>query len=434
MGFAWIIHFILVVIGLSFGYYDYKKRNDKKLSIFMGANLLFVFIYGVIPLILMVNGFFIGKTDFYLISTIDIANESYLSTSILITIGYLSLIIGYLVGYPYRESKIKLNVRYNNLRIFGFILLVISALSSMYIASKLGGILQSLRYITSLRTGEVTVPSSIFLLLPLSITSFIIFYSIKIDRVKMTRIDKLLFIFSFIFSLYYILIFGGRLPFTLFLLLFPMLYMDSKSKYTIKNIAIIVIIGIIFLNYLEAFFNYISQGNYQTRSILDNIPRLVAQFSFPYINSLKVHEFTYSRGEFRYFIDFISWIINYIPKSMSSKIGLDQIPASYLVNSNNHLAKGIPTDIISFGYYQFALPGVIIISGLFGRAISYFDRVLRGNDSIGFIKLAKVRLFQIMIFYPMYADIEAFMRRRLDTVMLLIILVLFTPKKKSNGK
>jgi hypothetical protein len=208
--------------------------------------------------------------------------------------------------------------------------------------------------------------------------------------------------------------------------------MEKRSKFNLKNIAIIVIFGIVFLNYLEAFFHFISQTNYSTRSIFDNIPRLVAQFSFPYINTLKVHQFTYDKGEFRYFIDFISWIINYIPKSFSSKIGLDQIAPSYLVNSNNHLTSGIPTDLITFGYYQFAIPGVIIISLLSGRIVSWFDRTLRSSDSDKFIQLAKIRLFQILVFYPMYADIEAFMRRRLDTVMIILILVIYSRKSINN--
>jgi hypothetical protein len=102
------------------------------------------------------------------------------------------------------------------------------------------------------------------------------------------------------------------------------------------------------------------------------------------------------------------------------------------VNSNNHLTSGIPTDLITFGYYQFAIPGVIIISLLSGRIVSWFDRTLRSSDSDKFIQLAKIRLFQILVFYPMYADIEAFMRRRLDTVMIILILVIYSRKSINN--
>src|SRR5690606_10375669 len=118
--------------------------------------------------------------------------------------------------------------------------------------------------------------------------------------------------------------------------------------------------------------------------------RLFAQFSFPYINTLKVHEFTYGRGEFRYFIDFIGWIINYIPKEISSIIGLDLIKPSYLLNSENHLTQGIPTDIISFGYYQFALPGVIVVCFLFGGLIGWFDKLFNAVNQNYFIILAKI--------------------------------------------
>lgn len=434
MGYAIIIHLLLIIVGLFFGYFDYKKRNDNKLSIFMGANLVFIFIYGIIPIILMLNNFFIGKTDFYLIYTININNEPYFFSSIIIFIGYISFFIGYLVGWPYKPARVKLIVPPKRLKVIGIMLLVISSISSLYIAYQLGGFITSLKFITKLRSGEVIVPSSIFLLLPLSITSFAIFYSTRFNNTKQSLFNSLFLIISLFLAIYYVLIFGGRLPVALFILILPMYYMEKQSKFSLKNIFIIAVIGIIFLNYLEAFFHFISQSSYSTKGVFDNIPRIIAQFSFPYINTLKVHEFTFSRGEFRYFIDFVSWIINYIPKSFSSKIGLDQIPASYIVNSNNHLTTGIPTDLISFGYYQFALPGVIIITALFGRIISWFDRTLRSSDSESFIQLAKVRLFQILVFFPMYADIEAFMRRRLDTVIIILILVFFSRKsyKKPN--
>lgn len=427
--FSIFLHVIIMMIGLFVALLDYKLKNNKKLSVFMGANLVFIFIYGLIPIVMITNNFFVGKTDFYLVYMVDQNKEPYLFTAVLIIIGYLSMILGYYFSKPYRKKIVNVDVPEKFLRTFGFLLLVVSTISTLYIASSLGGILNSLKYITELREGETNVTSSIFLLLPLSIAAFLIFLSLQLKEFKWFSVSFLFLIVSFINSLYYVLIYGGRLPLALFLFILPMYYMDKHSKFNIKNMTVILIIGILLLNYLESFFDMVSGSEFATSGIFDNIPRLFAQFSFPYINSLKVHGFTYNNGEFRYFVDLISWVINYIPKNFSNFIGLKQIPPSYVVNSQNHLTTGIPTDIITFGYYQFALPGVIIITFLFGSIIGFFDKFLNTFNENVFIILAKVRIFQIISFFPMYADFEAFMRRRIDVVVIIFILILFSVRK-----
>jgi len=441
IGLALIVHAVIIVIGVLVLVYDYKIRNNNKLSLFMGVNVLFTFIYGIIPITLISNNFFIGETDFYLIYTVDLKNDPFLFSSILILIGYVSMLLGYYLLRPYVKSNYHYEVSNNILQIFGIILLLLSLFSVFYIMASLGGVFNSLRYIQSLRYGEVEIATSMFLILPLSLASFVIFFSLFIQRLKFFTFNFLFLVIAFLVSIYYVLIFGGRLPLTLFVLLLPMYYLDNNQKWSLKNILILTIIGILMLNYLESLFNQLSNENYLAVSVIDNIPRLVAQFSFPYINTLKVHQFTYSNGDFRYFIDLISWVINYIPANFSNLIGLDQIKPSYSVNTANHhmadpnnpVAGGIPTDIITFGYYQFAVPGTIIVTFIFGIMVSWLDRIFLNSDKNIFISLAKIRVFQIITFYPMYADIEAFMRRRIDVVVLLIIILLFS-KKISNKK
>lgn len=430
--FALLVHAIMVIFGLIITIFEYKSKINKKLSIFMGVNLVFVFIYGIVPIILMTNNFFIGKTDFYLIYTVDQANEQYLFAIGIIFIGYLSMLIGYFSEKTSKKTPVNIEVPEVSLKIFGFLSLIVSSFSTIYTASTLGGIVNSLKYIVQLRVGQVRITSPVFLLLPLSITSFLIYLSLQIRKKSILSLEFLFLVVSFLNSIYYVLIFGGRLPLTLFMLIIPLYYLDKNNKVNIKNILLITVIGVILLNYLEDFFKLISQLDYNTKNVFNNIPRLIAQFSFPYINSLKVRKFTYNRGEFRYFVDFISWIVSYIPKKFSDMLGIEQIMPSYLLNSKNHLTKGIPTDIISFGYYQFALPGVIVVTFLFGKFIAYLDKIFDRTNLNTFMNLAKIRLFEILSFYPMYADIEAFMRRRVDVVLIIIILFLFSRKEKNN--
>lgn len=437
---ALLVHLIIIFIGCFIFMYDYKKKKNRTLSIFMGSNAIFFFIFGIVPIVMIFNNFFVGKTDFYLIYTINYHNESYLFASLIILIGYITFLSTYLLSNPYKKCYVEYSISKKTLQIFGFITLLISLVSSLFIQISLGGIINSFKYIEIIRSGVSIIPSSIFLLLPISISSFIIYYSLHMEKKQIISFDFFMLIISLYVSIYYIVMFGGRLPFAMFILLLPMYYFDREKKWTIKNIAIIFIVGIFMLNYLENLFDILSKSEYSKRAIVDNIPRLFSQFSFPYINVLKVNEFTYNNGEFRYFIDYISWIINYIPSKIGDIIGLGKIIPSYAINTNHHLmfdpsnpvAGGIPTDIITFGYYQFALPGVIIVSLLFGKFIAYLDKFFNNTQNNIFFSLAKIRIFQVLAFYPMYADVESFMRRRIDVVILITIIVLFKNKRKIN--
>ncbi|CDO03671.1 hypothetical protein BN988_02189 [Oceanobacillus picturae] len=438
VGLAIVIHLFIIVLGISFVIYDYKRRHNNKLSVFMGTNLVFTFIYGLIPAILILNDFFVGKTDFYLIYTIDKENEPYLYISIVILIGYICMLLGYFLSNPYKRYKQKFYIPRRYLKYVAFSLLLVSSFCVFYFFVSMGGFINSFKYIEAIRAGNINIPGPIFLLLPVSIVSFLIYLSFQLDKVNIFSINFLFLLISLINSIYYLLIFGGRLPIALFILIIPMYIMERKGKWGFKNLFLIFIVGVLSLNYLDSLFKLLSQSSddIAVKSVLDNIPRLIAQFSFPYINTLHVHDFTYSNIEFRYFIDLISWIINYLPSNIASVIGLDQITPSYTLNTENHLmfdpsnktAGGVPTDIVTFGYYQFSIVGVIIITFLFGLLVSWFDRFFNNSHQSTFITLAKIRLFQVISFYPMYADIEAFMRRRIDVVLIIVLLVLFSKK------
>ncbi|MCR3955123.1 MAG: oligosaccharide repeat unit polymerase [Gudongella sp.] len=428
---AMLIHFAVIITGIVTLFYDYKQKSSASLSLFMGANTVFVFVFGLIPLILILNNFYIGRTDSYLIQTIDYENESYLSASLYILVGYTCMLCGYFLSKPYNIRKYEYKLSQKTANYYGYIILAISTVVTLLFMISLGGLLNSIQYIQLIRSNNLSISGPLFLLLPLSIVTFVIFLSKQLMLKKMYSINLLWLALSLFNSLYYVIIFGGRLPLVLFVLIIPMYIIDKRQKISIKNISIIFIVGLIVLNYGENLFDHLSGNIYQTRSILSNIPRNVTQFSFPYINTLKVHKFTYDTGEFRYFIDFISWIINYIPASISDAIGLGQITPSYAVNTYNHhmfdptnpTAGGVPTDIITFGYYQFALPGVIIISLAFGKILAIFDKIFFHSKRDVLLSIIKIRVFQILSFYPMYADIEAFMRRRIDVVVLLMLVI-----------
>ncbi|SHH38943.1 O-antigen polymerase [Desulfosporosinus lacus] len=430
------VHVLIIIIGVVTYIYDYKRSKKNKIKIFTGINLIFIFIYGIVPLILNSNKFFKGKTDFYLIYTVDIPNEPYFFASIIIIIGYISLLLGYFFSKPYCIAYKTINVSTSKLKLLGVFILLISCLSTLMVASDLGGFFSSIQYIDALRSGngEVSVSTFGFMLLPVAIPAFLIFLSFQIKQLRILSLDFLFLLIAFFNSMYYVLMFGGRLPFALFVLVFILYYLDKKNAFNIKSLLIIGVMGFLLLNYLGPLFEVLSdKENVMTRSVFDNIPRLVAQFSFPYINTLKVHSFTYEIGEFRYFIDLISWIYNnFIPNKVMDLFNLDLIPPSYVVNSANHLTTGIPTDIITFGYYQFSLVGVIIVSFLFGKIVGWFDRFFNTPHQNVFLKLTQIRMFEILAFYPMYADIEAFMRRRIDLTIMIIIIIVFAKKFKQT--
>jgi oligosaccharide repeat unit polymerase len=424
-----LIHILIIITGIYFFIYDYRKNKNNKLRLITGVNVILILIYGIIPIILYFNNFFVGKTDTHIIYTVNMSSEPFLFSATMILIGYLFILIGYFVSKPYRISKYSVKISNLKLKVIGLFLLMISVVSVYLVSSDLGGILNSLSYIQIIRSsgGAENISSVGFMLLPIGIAAFIIYLSFVIHEKRIFSWNGIFLLISSLNSFYYVLIFGGRLPLALFLLIPVLYYLDVKNSFKLKNMILLAILGFLLLNYLEPFFEYLSTGN-PIEAKFDSIPRLISQFSFPYINTLKVHDFTYTNDGFRYFIDLVSWIYNIIPNRIMDYLGGKVIPPSYLVNSINHGIGGIPVDIVSFGYYQFSIPGVIFISFWFGNLIGHLDKFLYSNKNNVLLTLMRVRLFEIITFYPMYADIEAFMRRRIDTVIILLIIVMISKR------
>lgn len=425
-----------IIIGL-LTVVNYKNIKHKGITFHKLSILLYMLCFSIVPLFIIISGDILQYVEYKvpLYYSVDMESSNFLYASILALLGYLS----YIAGYKFKAIRHgKNNTGYkcidNNtkIKIAGHILFFISSISIVAYLGALG--IETI--LLNIQKFRLESPGQIGILrrfMPLTSVSFICYY--YLSKMKF-RGYKVLAIINFIIALfYYIFINAGRLPLMSFLMIVP-IYKITKKKLKIKktHLVPIIIFGSMIILYADPIFDYIAYGKpieIGINSVKNIIAKTLLSFSFPIINLLNIREFTYSVGEFRYFIDFFTWIINIFPSAITEALGFGKILSSWEINTMNYGSLnwgGIPTDIITFGYYQFSYPGVLLVSFLYGHIVCAFDRLITTNQI--FYNLLKIKLFFFIPFIIMYADFEQIMISRIDYIIPIMIFIIFNKKER----
>lgn len=439
-----LISICIICISIIFRY-----RKIKNLDIFIIFSLTYALYYNFIPIILKITelnkyNFITGKTLIY------INEESFVKKTIVVMIGYLIFLIFNRFVF---EKNLVLNIRKNyELRLknnykyiicVAHITFILGSMSFFIIALSVGGINQLIKLGENMRIyGQDLgnfIPRN---LLPLRTLMPVIFTSTFVYgltySIKKNVINKILYIISIIISILYLIFNSGRAPIFFFVLPFIIFYIYKKFKKPVLILAGILIFIIPLLLFMDRLFLYIGYGEWRGGDI-NYLNYFVEQFGFPYINFLNSNKIVdiYS---LRYGIDLFTWIINIIPVSLLSIVGMWKVPVSsdlitgyYSIFSDGPMLGGIPADILTTGYIQYKFLGVLFIMALTGIVIGVFDvRVHRAYACSLFNNIFIYRIIISFFNIISNANLDAFIRGKLDLIIMIgIILVIF---KNSKGE
>lgn len=403
---------------------SYYRKKHKAFTVFALASYCYAFVYAVVPIYYLFSGSAPDKIAWALHT--DLQFQTFL---IAIT-GYLVLIGGYALGMRYKPQTLTPKHEHLPLLKYGswaFLAFVFGMFGVLVDISLQGGIMNSFRNIEVVRSfldtpvkDGLNNPIVFFRMFkPFVYFSFYLYFMLA----KTTKSHWHIFmsLLTFIVTAYCIFINGGRTHIFIFLATVMLGYFTSGSNK--KVLFVTLIIGAASLTLLDPLFLYLTYGRpFEFNSSL-SFDYLANQFSFPYSNLIYVtsHDFSY-----RYFQDAYLWLISILPSFVLNKMGVvEQPPLSEyntMLQNNTMLLGGMPSDILTFGYYQFGFAGMIITVCVFGFLLSRIDHIVMTLKESVALRPIIARIVIYMGMMVMYADLEGTFIIRYDVILLLLFL------------
>lgn len=430
------ILFVIMVI------FAIRKERILNFSSFFLASILYLIIYGVVPFVIStveIPSYYTGPLAFLNHPPEEFEKHYYFATS-LAFISFLFYWVGYRFSFFKSRYFFQRYYERNNTRrlykvviaifIVGFLFLL------LYIAL-FGSIYNMLLANTRMAYGgnaEVEVESPYLFLIILA--KVIIFCSYLYWGLK--RIDgssKLLFYVSLILALFLLFRFSGRMIFMTYLATFVLSDFLLKQRIPKIKMLITAAVAVFVILFGNALFKSVlyedaferRQQYYADKDVfLTPFLDVISGFSFPYRNML--HYYKYHNWE--YFVDMIQFPLYILPRKI---IPISPLDTTIEVNTMNILGvKGgiMPPDIVTYGYLNFGLLGVIITAFLFGVLCKYIDSFQRKNvpaiSVVVYVALVFIVAFRVMYFNP-----KQFSTGYFYFFVSLIIIHLFRPKAKN---
>lgn len=435
-----VFYIVFLVSVLLLTYLEYQKYNYVTAYIFFNISFLLYFI--VVPILILIiltiepmhhEGFFIYLKNLKLV-------DYYY--------GFFFSLIFYISFWGFRKLFLtgdKSTVKNkNSQKIFlsnekklgdhsyklGVICLAIGGGSELIIIKDLGGLFEALSKGDVLRSfsvdGATLVPQNhLFLTITMVLTmgaTYLLFLS---NRIEKSPVKKIFIVLSFIGSLFYLLFNAGRLGVLLFFLCFVLDYAYRKSKHPFLLVVVAGLVSLFLLEKLNEVFFYISYG-YIKSSEVNIFIRLINEFMFPYVNILHSLKMNAIFG-LRYGLDFITWIVNIIPYSILSIFGLEKLQTSYTFITFYYVGQGsdggVPTDLITQGIRQFGFIGIMFSSLIMAKICTLLDRLISREFFLNYTFFS-LRVLSISFVLLPYADIDSFVKNRMDLLVLLVFLIL----------
>lgn len=443
---TFIIFYLLLFLLVSY----FIHKNNKKIKItggYAGFSTGILIYYIAIPLTI-----FLFKKDFidyyrmdkYIFSS---SYSDYLFSILIITIGFASFHLGYKFSMKY---KFKIN-NYNRTdsndyylnkktwiiyiyRIFGYLTLIIGGVSLIAIIISVGSIGNLLEMAETVRGHEIGLADFIGiqlarLVLParLITVSPFLFYLLILNRNKLS--DKVIFVVSFILAIIFYFFNAGRSPLIMFILSF--LYIFAKKRFNkvwIKFLAL-AIIALPLLDVLNNTFVYFQTGIWYPIEIEYRV--YVYDFSYPFMIILNLGEIVSIYG-FRYGKDFITDILSLLP---GINFETSFINISEFINGINWRQRGgVPTDIMTFGYIQFGVVGVIFILLIIGFVFGKIDLTISKISNKESKNLISIIMALCAFGIVRAADIKALIQNKPIFIIFTVIILLFSKNKKTKRK
>lgn len=356
----------------------------KKIYIFLFVNLMFSFVYGFLPAIILFRHSF-GRS----IYEIDNTPQGIFS---LFIITIFSIIVFFSMNITYYGIKVNNNrIRVNDsiAKTSGLLMLFLGWISLVLWTIADGGITNFISHADGIRAGyyKLNNPFAFLehvtrILLFAGVLNFEVFLSEKSLK-KITMIGPA--ILGILGAYLFILAWDSRATFGFFVLMIILVQMDKKIfqspkviKREIIKLAIILASILVLIVASQSLMNYFRFGTYVYSGNSLNIFNIIeSEFGF----ILKTQQTVLSKLPLGKDLYFFNDLLNAITSWVPSRFIPFEIPPT-LWSHNTLFANGtlihgtIPTDILSCSLYDLGLIGLIIIPFLYAVLIKKIDSLL----------------------------------------------------------
>lgn len=254
------------------------------------------------------------------------------------------------------------------LKMCAWFMLLLAVLFQIVYSHAYGGLFGILEYSNLIRSGIFRVDNPWSFLKPLTGMAFIssfIFFGLALSARKRPWIGLLL---SFIFSLYLLYSWLGRVGFLVYLVTFLLGYLFFRQQYRPLRLLVLgtlafafILVGAYYvsaalkLKYTEGLFNYLAK-----------------ELSFPFASSLG-HLGTGDIA-YRWFMDLLAIPLYFLPSSLWTgwMTDVSQVNTALIMGAPKGEAgvtAGIPVDLITLGLLQASVPGIVGVGIFFGILI-----------------------------------------------------------------
>jgi len=413
---------LAVVFGILVVLIEAKRQKPFCLDFLRGVSCALVLAYSIVPIIFVYYKYNVNPARFYWIDLINY-QDSYLNTMALfiVFIGYTAILSGYIWALKFPFVKNSARFVYSSLsrisrKTYLFIAIFISMVSLVlliaYVVRRQADLATLLRYSGALRVGQPVpgIAESSFTLLTWSmtgITATFILFGLLLDnqtRVRGRRrcrnfllsniIITILFFLMVIVSLIVLWMRAGRLHLGNFFLVFALLvFLYTSSRFVrIFSFALVSVIAWVIL-VAGKYLLGIAPAWYQPEAGSDFLQLFALEFSFPFLSLINAVDQLVS---YRVFLDYlIAPVYTVLPPIVKIVTGSNLSLINSVAKENTSMILGttalgeIPVDIITFGYFNLNVPGVIVTGFLFGAGLAWMEQVFPENTQ-GVLRVLRI--------------------------------------------
>ncbi len=288
-----------------------------------------------------------------------------------------------------------------------------------------GGLAGVLTYANSLRSGIFEIYNQWSFLKPLTGLVFFasfIFYGLILSPVQ--RHPWFGFVLSFIFSIYLLYSWFGRIGFLAYLATFVLsgiLYRRSKP-------VSVLVLGAAILGSMLVAAYYLSFA--LNLKFIDGLPAyLASELSFPFASFFG--HLQEGPHQFRWFIDFAALPLYFLPSSLwidwfEDVSRVNTILIMGAAKGEAGVTGGIPVDLLTLGLLQASIMGVAVVGAVFGvflRACQFFvDRI--PHTGVRLVVTAHLAL-KLAILGVFYAQPDLIVRENIHLMVGAVMLAAF---------
>jgi len=374
----------VVILSISFVYHiallHWINTKNKGITVASGIMFTIVFYFDIIPILIYGGG--AKGNDIFIehINGASIAQFFFAELCVSLFATFFSAVATKKVKFT--SGKLQFETKSNNgiLHFFAYFTLIVGGASFIFYMNAFGGFDEMLKYAAIVRSFSLDTTKYIsyeasLLIVPsrMIIASPVLLFSLyKIDSKKLHCFS---FIFATVLAVMFLLFNSGKTQIALFVLPFAIVLLGKYFKHPWRFIFILAITFMPFLGFFDSLFYYFSYGKWLP--IQTSIFSYISAFAYPFANVLNLKNIVEISG-YQMFSSLITAILNFLP-------GVSFPPSysytSQLYNGVNWESKfGIPIDIITFGYIQFDVFGIIIIALLLGWLCSAINSRISALD------------------------------------------------------